>query len=220
LTNPGTVHIENTSPFTGGTDRTISLVQQSDIDTATSDLVTQFTSDAQAALQQQVRANETIVDSNGIQCTPKSSSDHMANDQVNNFIVKASVTCTAEAYDQQGAATMATGLLQSDALTQLGADYMLVGQVAVATALTGTADNNGTVPINIGTQGLWVFQFSAARLLNLAQIITGKTQTDAASLLLKQKGVSKVIIKTDAGWGNALPTSPTTIKLAVLSVTA
>ncbi len=216
----GTMHIENTSPFTGGTDRTYSFVQQSDIDDATSTLQTQLTSDAQTALQNQVRTNEQIVGGgdSGIQCTTNSKSDHRANNRVTNFTVKGSATCKAEVYDQQAAQLIAENLLQSDAARQFGSDYLLAGNVVAVAPLAGTPANNGTVPVNVSAQGVWVFQFSDAQKQKLAQLIVGKTQADTTSLLLTQKGVSKVIIKTFAGWGNALPSSPTEIKLVILPV--
>jgi hypothetical protein len=211
-----TFYAQNTSPFTGGQDASdYTFVQQSDIDDAANPLQTQLTSDAQTAVQNQVRANEQLV--SDIQCNPKIASNHQANDRATDVTVTVSVTCQGEVYDLQAAQSMAVDLLQSDAAAQLGDSYTLVGNVVTGVPIIVTTDQGGTVLMNADAQGVWVFQLSDAQKQSLAQAIAGKTQADASALLLKQQGVSKVSITTSGGWGTALP-APDNIKMVVLSV--
>ena len=213
----GTIYIENTSPFTGGTDRSYSVVQQSDIDDATNTLVTQLTSDAQAPMQQQLHTNEAFAD-NGMQCTPHTKANHQANDRASDVTVTVSLTCKAEAYDVQAARSMATDWFKSDATSQLGTHYALVGDMVIGTPQVLTPDVHGTVTIVFVAQGTWTYQFSETQKQQLAQLIAGKPLADARALLLKQAGVKKIGIITAGGWGSALPTSPNDIKFNVLTV--
>jgi hypothetical protein len=221
----GTIHVENTSPFTGGTDQTYSFVQQSDIDTATASLQQdQLRSAAQTGLQELMHAGEQfVVDpnsgaGNGIQCTPNITADHKVNDRATNVTVTESVTCKGEVYDLQAAQAMTVNLLKYDAASQLGASYALVGNVVTGVPIIVTTDQGGTVSMNVDAQGVWAFQFSNNQKQQMAKLIAGKTQADATPLLLKQEGVLKASIRTSGGWGSALPTSPRDIKMAVLSM--
>lgn len=222
-TKIGTVHVENTRPFSGGTDRTYSFVQQSDIDSAVASLQDQLTSDAQTAVQNQVRANEQFVEAynqpvNAIQCSsPKISSNHQANDRATDVTVTVSVTCQGEVYDLQATQAMAADLLKSDAAAQLGAGYALVGNVVTGVPTILTTDQGGTVSMNAKARGVWVFQFGDSQKQNLAKLIAGKTQADASGLLLKQPGIVKINIITSGGWGTAIPAAEK-IKIVVLSV--
>ena len=211
----GTIHVENTSPFTGGTDRTYSFVQQTDIDAAANGLESQLTSDAQTAVQNQVRTNEQLA--SDIQCNPKISSNHQANDRASDVTVTVSEKCQGEVYDLQAAQSMATDLLNSDATSQLGASYALAGNVVTGTPAIVSTDQGGTVSMNVDAQGVWAFQFSNDQKQNLAKLIAGKTQADTTTLLLKQQGVRKVSITTSGGLGAALP-AVDNIKMLVLSL--
>lgn len=214
----GTVHVENTAPFTGGQDQTYTFVQQSDIDDATPTMVNQLTSDAQASLQQQVRANEELVSST-MQCDPTIKSNHKALDEATDVMLTVTVTCKGEAYDQQATRSLATDLFGSDATSQLGANYALVGDVVIGIPqVLTTGEYGGPVTLSISAEGMWVYQFSDAQKHTFAQLIAGKPLADAQTLLLKQEGVKKVSISTTGGWGAALPTSASDIKFTLVAV--
>lgn len=223
-TQIGTVYIQNPNPFSGGQDQSYSIVQQSDIDGAVGSLQDQLTSVAQMGIQKQLHMDEQLVidtssgTGNGIQCTPKITPNHAANDRAANVTVTGSLTCRAEAYVPQEVQSTAADLFKSDAASQLGAGYALVGNLVVGTPQLQVANADGTTEFSVDTQGVWVFQFGDAQKHLLAQLIAGKTQTNTTALLLKQRGVRKVSIKTSGGWGTALPTSPDGIKMVVLSV--
>jgi hypothetical protein len=199
-------------------------VQQSDIDSATASLQDQLTSAAQAGLKNLIHAGEQLfIDpnsgtGNGMQCTSSISPDHKANDRAPNVSVTGTATCKGEVYDAQAAQTMATNLLKSDAAAQLGMSYTLTGNVVAGDPTSTTSNQNGTISLNYAPQGLWVYQFNSGQKLLLAKLIVGKTQADTTALLLKQTGIQKARIQTSGGWGTALPTSPDSINISILSV--
>jgi hypothetical protein len=213
----GTIHVENTAPFTGGKDQAYTYVQKSDIDDATTSLLNQLTPAAQAAVQQQLGADEGIT-VDGMQCKPSTTANHRSGDRASNVTISGSVTCKAEAYNLQAARSMAADLLKSDAASHLGAHYALVGDVVIGTPQGLTVFKPGMVTMSVSAKGLWVYQFSEAQQQQLAQLIAGKPLADAQALLSRQTGVKKVNLTTAGGWGSALPTSPNAIKFTVVPV--
>ena len=209
-------YVQNTQAFTGGQDAyDYTYMQQSDIDDAAAPLVSQLTSDAQASVQVQVQANEQLA--SDTVCTPNIKTNHNANDRAGNVTVTVTVTCKGDVYDAQAARAMAADWLKSDAASQPGAPYALVGDIVTGQPQV-LADDAGTVTLNVSADGMWVYQFSEAQKQQLAQLITGKPLADAQALLLQQAGVKKVSISTAGGWGSALPTTPNDIKFNVLTV--
>lgn len=210
------IYVQNTQAFTGGQDAAdYTFVQQSDIDGAATPLADQLTPAAQSAVQQQVQANEQFV--SAPECTSTIKANHKADDRVSDVTVTVTVTCKGEVYDAQAARAMAADWLKSDATSQPGTPYALVGDVVTAQPQV-LADDAGTVTLSVSAEGMWVYQISEAQKQQLAQLITGKPLTDAQALLLKQTGVKKASITTAGGWGSALPTSPNDIKFTVVPV--
>lgn len=211
------IYAQNPQAFTGGQDaHDYTYVQQSDIDDAAAPLVSQLTSEAQNAVQRQLRANEQFASTPVY--IPTIKTNHKANDRVNDVTVTVTVTYKGEVYDQQAARSMASDLLKSDATSQLGNHYILVGDTVIVTPQVVTTDQSGVVTVNVRAEGNWVYQFSDTYKQQLAQLIAGKPLTDASALLLKQEGVWKVTLTTNGGWGSALPASPNDIKFNVLAV--
>lgn len=209
-------YVQNTGAFTGGQDAyDYTYVQQSDIDGATAPLVSQLTSAAQAAVQQQVHANEQFA--SAPVCTPNIKANHKADDKAGDVTVTVTVTCKGEVYDVQAARAMAADWLRSDAATQPGAHYALVGDTVIGTPQV-VATSSGVVTLNVSAEGIWAYQLSDSQKQLMAQVIAGKPLTDAVALLLKEEGVSHVTITTDGGWGSALPTTPGDIKFTVSPV--
>lgn len=210
-------YIQNTQAFTGGQDaHDYTFVQQSDIDSVATPLVSQLTSDAQAALQRQVRANEQFASTP--ECIPNIKTNHKANDRVSDVTVTVTVTCKGEVFDEQAARSMASDLLKSNATSQLSDHYALVGDTVIRTPQVATTTETGTITLNVSAEGIWVYQFSEAQKQTFGQLVAGKPLTDARDLLLKQEGVSKVTLTTDGGWGSALPESPNDIEFNMLVV--
>jgi hypothetical protein len=210
------VFVQNGGAFSGGRDQqSYPYVEQSDIDEAASALESSLMPDVQAALQQQIQANEHLVSSS--YCLPESSSDHAAGEQASTVTVTVMVGCTGEVYDQRAAQALAQELLVTDPAQHPGNGYVLVG--TIATAVTqATADTKGSVSLLVHAEGRWVYQFNTAQRQALVKLIAGKSQKVAQSLLLQQEGVEKTTIHLFGGNGSTLPTDQSQITLAVLSV--
>jgi hypothetical protein len=210
--------IFNDSAFTGGTDpQTYTAVQQSDINGAASTLEQANSPNAQQVLQPQVQANEQFIGTP--QCKPKVTSDHVAGDQATSVTVTVSFTCTGEVYNPQPAQAMASQLLTTQASTNPGPGYTLVGNIAaLVTGAAVSSVNQGTVMLTINAEGVWVYQFSSAQTQALAKAIAGKKKQDVQAFLLKQKGIAKVLINLTGGDGKTLPANADQIKIIVQSV--
>ena len=210
------VFVQNGGAFSGGRDQqSYPYVEQSDIDEAANALESSLMPVVQAALQQQIQANEHLVSSS--HCLPESSSDHAAGEQASTVTVTVMVGCTGEVYDQRAAQALAQELLVTDPAQHPGNGYVLVG--TIATAVTqATADTKGSVSLLVHAEGRWVYQFNTAQRQALVKLIAGKSQKVAQSLLLQQEGVEKTTIHLFGGNGSTLPTDQSQITLAVLSV--
>ena len=203
--------------FSGGRDpQPNSVVQQSDITSATTALQNALTPGTKAALQKQIHANEQTV--NSVTCTPTVSANHKAGDQAKNVTVTGTITCTQEVYDQQGAKTLAANLLKAEAQKNLDSTYTLLNNNVVTHITTvSIIDAHGTVSLDVNAEGIWVYQFSDAMKQNLAKLIAGKSQAAARTLLLQQMGVSDAQITISSG--TTLPTNAADITIVINGVT-
>lgn len=212
-----TYYLQNTQAFSGGQDaHDYTFVQQSDIDNAAAPLVSQLTSDAQAAVQKQLHTNEQFASTP--ECVPKTSSNHKAGDRVKDVKVTVSVTCTGQAYEPQAVQSMAATWFKSDTASQLGAHYALAGDVLTSSPVAQPGSDKNRVSFSENAQGIWVYQFSDAQKQQIAQLIAGKPLADTQALLQKQTGIKKATVTTEGFWGSAMPTSLSDIKFIVLSV--
>jgi len=219
LVSDPNVHLyaQNTQAFTGGQNaHDYTFVQQSDIDGASTPVVDQLTSDAQTAVQQQIQTNEQYVSTP--ECTPNIKANHKANDRVTSVTVTVTVTCKGEVYNTQAAQPIASALLKSNAASQPGTHYALIGDPVIGMPQVVTTDEHGTVTFNINAEGMWVYQFSDAQKHAFAQLVSGKPLADAQTLLLKQEGIKKASISTAGWWGHALPASVNDIKFTIVAV--
>lgn len=212
------VQVQNDSPFTGGQDpQTYSVVQQSDIDGAAQALEQANTPNVQQVLQPQVQADEQLIGTP--QCKLKVTSDHVAGGRATSVTVTVSFTCTGEVYNPQPAQAMASQLLTTQASTNPGPGYTLVGNIAaLVTGAAVSSVNQSTVMLTINAEGVWVYQFSSAQTQALAKDIAGKKKQDVQAFLLKQKGIAKVLINLTGGDGKTLPANADQIKIVVQSV--
>jgi VCBS repeat-containing protein len=205
--------VKNPTAFTGGKDAsTSSVVQQSDIDNASNNLIQANQPNAEQVLQGRLQQGEQLIGTP--QCSPNVSADHQAGDQASQVTVTVSFTCTGEAYDQAGALVLAQQLLTSQAATTPGAGYALAGQIKTA-LVSASPDNQGGVAIVVQAEGIWVYQFSDSQKQALASLIAGKSQQEAMSLLTTQTGVAEVRIQIQGGTGQALPTDAQKITVVI-----
>jgi hypothetical protein len=94
--DPAPLDIDNSTPFTGGTDpQTYTVVQQSDIDGAAAPLKKSTQQSAIDDIHQQLQPNEHLVGKP--QCTSTVSSDHDAGERARQVTVTVTTTCKATA---------------------------------------------------------------------------------------------------------------------------
>ena len=205
--------VRNLSAFTGGQNAyDYTTVQQSDINGAVSALEPALMQNAQNGLHAQLGQGEQLVGS--MQCTPNVSSNHNAGDAATSVTVTVSVTCTEEAYTQQDALSLAAELLKKDAVSDPNASYILAGKPATSVLQVKGVDANGAVLLLIQAESKGIFLFSDAYKQTLADLISGRGEQDVQQLLLKERGVSKVMI-TISGGGQTLPINPDQITITV-----
>ena len=212
-THVGTAYAANPNAFTGGAEASDFLfVQQSDIDTVTDNFTKQLTADTRAKVTQQIKADER--QATDIQCTPKSSSNHNANDQSNDVTINFSTTCAVLVYKDQDLQQAAMAAYKADGPARFGEGYALVGnmQIGSPTLSNATVDSaQFTFPIN----GTWSLQWTPLRQRELLNLIAGKSQDDALQILGGREGVQNVNISGNWFPGSALPTNPNDIKFAL-----
>ena len=196
------ITVKNTTAFSGGQNpQTNTVIQQSDIDGATTALVNALKPGAQKGIDGQVKPGEQALPST-LSCKPNVTADHRAGDIAKSVTVKGSVTCTEEVYDAKAATALATSLLQTEAKTDPGAHYALVGSVIAGVTQATPIDAHNTVSLLVHAEGVWVYQFSEAEKTLLKNAIANKKKSDAQTYLQLQPGVSSVSI---AFTGDVLP---------------
>jgi hypothetical protein len=209
------VLVSNTVAFGGGQDpQKFTAVQQSDIDNAAAPFKQPLLQSASSTLNGMKHENEQFIATP--KCTTHVTSDHQAGDRATSVTVKVTATCDGEVYDKVGVDTIATNLLNAEAVKQTGEGFVLSGNV-VTTVTQAIADNKGTVVLFVKAQGIWVAQINDARKAQLAGLIVGKTQDEATNLLSEQKDVSKVD-SISISSGKTLPTDAGQITIVVQNV--
>ena len=180
------------SAFTGGQDGYDGpTIQQSDIDAAAKDLISANRPNPQQVLQRWMQPNEQIIDTP--QCTPNLSPYQQAGDHAAQVTVSLYYTCTAEVYDQQTAFKLATRMLTTQATTDLGTNFALVGNVKTA-LISATFGSQGIVQLTIQARGMWAYHFTDAQKQQLAQLLAGKGEQEALQLAGNQPGVAYVTV--------------------------
>ncbi|HEY1353921.1 MAG TPA: hypothetical protein VGF67_30285 [Ktedonobacteraceae bacterium] len=212
----GSIYVSNTEPFFGGQDtQTYTYVQQSDIDGVSAAQSTALVRQATMALQGQVRANERPVGTP--RCAPQVTSNHQAGDRVSSVSVDVMVSCVGEVYDMQAVQVLASRDLTQDATVNPGPSFVPVGAI-VAQVAKATPDSQGNIALVVNALGVWVYQFTDAQRTHLAGLIAAKNSQDAQALLLRQTGVSRVMITLTGVGATALPGDTQHITVAIEAV--
>jgi len=195
----------NNPAFTNGKNsQNYVAVQQSDIDNAASTLEKTYVPDPQQTLQGQVQSNERYI--NSPHCNSNTTSNYAAGAAASSVTVAVSFTCTGEVYNDNGAQSMAAQLLHDKVITDLGSNYLQVGNIT--TTLTNAAltdGNKGTITLMVTAKGTWVYQFTATQKQTLAKLIAGKNKNEAQTLLLSQTGVAKASVQIAGSNNDTLP---------------
>jgi len=207
------IFVRNQAAFSGGQDaQNYAFVQAGDIQGATNALQPSLLGQAESALKTQIQANEQIAGSTT--CSPSIVSDRNPGDRATSVTVTVKVTCQAEVYDQKGTLALVTNLLKAKATNDYGAEYALVGNVVTQARVQSV--NTGIVNLLVSAKGIWAYQFTDARQLELKKLIAGKSASDAATILKSQKGVAGASLDPNSG---TLPTNLDDIKFVIQSVT-
>ncbi|GAC1350324.1 MAG: hypothetical protein NVSMB27_31730 [Ktedonobacteraceae bacterium] len=224
--NNSSISVQNQSAFMNGRDP-YTVVQQSDIDNAANPLAAQIRPGALSSFNALKHANEQFVSTP--QCTSNVTPDHNAGDRATSVTVKVTVTCSGVVYDQSGpggvqavAETILKGEASADITkndpTANPADYALQENTFVAKVTQATIDKNKNVILQVNADGIWVYQYTPAKLAQLKTLIAGKSSDTAKTLLAGQPGVSLVdsIVLSDNS--STLPTDVKLINIVVKTI--
>ena len=212
------VTVRNNNAFSGGVDpKNYSFVQQGDVDAFVNSVQGQLTQQANSALRGQLKPGEQLAAATN--CPATVSKDRPVGDQGVNIAsttVTVSVTCQAQAYDQNGMQSLVSTLLQQKARTDAGAAYSLQGTI-ITHAQVQQINADHSVSLLVTSRGLWVYQVSNAQKQQLARLIAGKASDTAKTLLLAQIGVHAATISSGSA---TLPSAPGQITIALQPVPA
>ncbi len=207
------IFVKNYAAFSGGQDaQNYTFVQEGDIQGAINTLQPSLLGQAEAALKSNIHSNEQVAGSTT--CSPTTSANHNAGDRTSSVTVTVNVTCQTQVYDQKGTLALVTNLLKSKATNDYGADYALVGNVVTQARVQNV--NKGIVNLLVSAKGVWAYQFTTARQLELKKLIAGRSASDAATILQGQTGVAGASINPNSG---TLSTNLDDIKFVIQSVT-
>jgi hypothetical protein len=212
----GSVQVHNSNAFTGGVDaKDYNFVQQGDVNAFVSTAKGQLTQQANTALKGQLKSGEQLAQATN--CPATSQSSNQIGDQGVNIpstSVTVTVTCKAEAFDQNGMNTLVTNLLQQKAKTDIGSTYTEQGAPIIHSQVQ-QINTDQSVSLIVTVRGLWVYQFSSDQKSQLAKLIAGKTVEAAKTLLTAQMGVQDATISTN---NSTLPTDPSQISIVIQGV--
>jgi hypothetical protein len=224
--NNFTISVQNQSAFVNGHDP-YTVVQQSDINNAANPLAAQLKPGALSSFNALKQPNEQFV--NSPQCNPNVTSDHKAGDTASSVTVKVTVTCSGVVYDlsgPNGVQAVAETILKGEAPADITkndptanpADYALQENTFVAKVTQATIDKNKNVILQVNAEGIWVYQYTPAKLAQLKRLIAGQSSDKAKTLLAGQPGVSLVdsIVLSDNS--STLPTDVNLINIVVKQI--
>jgi hypothetical protein len=215
LTSANVSANSTTQPTSGNPNTTmpLSVVQQSDIDTAANDLETTKMPAAVSIVQPQLANNEQLVGSP--QCLPQVSANHKAGDIADAVTVTVVFSCSGEAYDRSAAEKMAAQELIEQVKKDIGDAYVLSGQIATTVKNASISDTSqGTIAVLVDARGTWILQLSTDQQRAWASSLVGKTRQDAQSSL-QQRGIKRTNIQLLGGDGRTLPTNARKIIIKV-----
>jgi hypothetical protein len=213
------ITVQNRAAFKGGRNqRAYPYVQQSDIDGAVNSEKASLLQQAESMLNAELFQNEQFVN-HADTCTSNSNSDHAARDKVTSIAISVSVTCTNEAFDQQGAELLARNLLVAQSIHDLGPGFALIGKVLTRiTKIVLLKAYHDAIMLCVSARSIWAYQFSDRTKQLLAARIAGKRSTQAQSILMHQFGVSLADIQIKGKHTEILPSDPEHITVVFQNV--
>jgi hypothetical protein len=129
------------------------------------------------------------------------------------------MSCTVEAYDNDGAQAIAKILLSNQVVNDLGSDYGLVGNITTRVGQPILVSNtHGTISLPVTAEGVWVYKWSDAQKQYLAGQLAGKSVQNAKLLLNRQKGADAVKLQLSRGDNDMLPSDTSHITVNVVAI--
>ena len=187
------IYVQNTAAFTGGHDAySYPMVTAQDIEKAKAALHTSLMQSVQAAFAAQLTSSEALI--TPIPCQETSYGNAGVGQDATSVTLGVSETCQDVAYDMHMLVALVTKQLQKQAAQHLSTRYALSG--AVTTAITKVTAKGTALLLTVKGIDMLIYQFSLTDLQRLAQMIAGKSNTEATRLLAEQPGVSQVEMNT------------------------
>ncbi len=200
------------SPFTEGEEAfTSQSVSKHDLDTVEGYLKTGLTQTVTAALSTQVHNSETLI--TPPTCQPSITADHQVGDKATQVQVTISLSCIGVTYDTASFQQLMRQAQTHAASRELMEHSRLAGDVHATIQTVTEGSTKGTYQLAVQSTALWVYQFSQARLSDLAASLAGKDTREATQFLLHAPGIQQVSVDQTS----TLPSDPQKIHFLVLA---
>jgi hypothetical protein len=184
-------------PFTGGQNaQDYQTATQADIDTVARNLKKSLDQSEQAAVQTQVRANETLI--TPLPCQETITPDHRPGEEAVQIHVTVSETCTGIVYNTQAYQDSISQMLNQQATKQLGVGYSLIGQPQNTIVHVNTQDRQH-ITLQVSIAGIYDYQLSQDQLQQIKTLVAGKSKAQATAAVLRVPGVQSVEINSNQG---------------------
>src|SRR6266700_3488400 len=207
--------VSNPQPFTGGVDaHLVHVVAQADLDNVRDTLSSGLQQQALQHLHKQLETNEVLAGAPAYNAMV--SSNYPVGTQVDQVLVRVSVSATSSAYNRYTASHMAVQLLGDEATQTLGSNYQRLGMPTVITLRVLKQGQNVLIYLSVSVHGHWVYAFSVKQLRQWRQSVKGASSTLALAYLNAQAGVAAVRIQLPFG-SDHLPASIDQIKIVLVT---
>jgi hypothetical protein len=130
--------------------------------------------------------------------------------------VQVSVTATTFVYNQTTARLVAVQLLNKQAASQLGSDYLLKDVLTISKPVVVQQGQMGIIYLSVSARGTWIHTFSSQQIGQWQQSIKGATPMLAKTYLEAQPGVANIEIRLPFG-ADHLPASVDQIRIVLVS---
>ena len=209
------VVVSNSQAFSGGTDpRTIHVVAQADLNSASNALTPGVEKQALQKIQGQIGASE--VKAGPPVFAIESSSNQPVGVHSDTVTVQVSVTASVTVYNMQTARQVAQQLLDEKAVQSLGVHYQLNAPLVLANPVVTAQEKNGVIYLSVSVHGTWFYQISQQQINLWRQSIKGATPQLAKAFMVQQPGVAGVNIQLPFG-ADHLPSSLDQIQVVLVN---
>jgi hypothetical protein len=192
------------SRFIGGQNAiSYPTVTTQDISTTAASLSRTVMQSAQAALQTQVSSGEMLI--TPLPCQQQVTPNHQPGSEAAQVTITVSETCTGTVYNTQQYQNQLTQTMDQQATKQLGQGYRLTG--AIQSTITTTSQHRNMLTLHVTDAATYAYQISQDQQQELAQLVAGKSTTQATTTLLQVPGLQNVAISTNSK-NNVLPSDP------------